>query len=125
MHAAPPLAKSPLISSYRSKKCLVKTSVVHKIIYILFLLLMDGGCILSISPCQPLYAVGYPFDCANIVCLILFPNINQTLRQYYPSQLEKISRYPKGNEAEVFLNTYPYRPINLAYNVISAYLIIW
>jgi len=41
-------------------------------------------------------------------------------QQSYASQLEKISRYPKENEPEVFLNTYPYT--NLAYNVISAYL---
>jgi len=27
MHAAPPLAKSPLISSYSSKKCLTKINV--------------------------------------------------------------------------------------------------
>jgi len=53
-------------------------------IYNLFLLLMGGWCILSISPCQPLHAVGYPFDCPNIVCLISFPNINQTLKQNYP-----------------------------------------
>jgi len=59
----------------------------------------------------------------NIVCLIPFPNINQTPKQNYPSQLEKISRYLKENEPEVFLNTYPYT--TLAYNVISAYLIIW
>jgi len=32
-----------------------------------------------------------------------------------------ISTYPKENEPEVFLNTYP----NPAYNMISAYLIIW
>jgi len=92
-------------------------------IYNLFLLLMGGWCILSISRCQPLHAVGYPFDCPNIVCLISFPNINQTLKQNYPSQLEKISRYPKENEPEVFLNTHPYT--NLAYNVMSAYLVIW
>jgi len=67
-------------------------------------------------PCQPFHAVGYPFDCPNIVCLILFPNINQTPKQKYPSQVEKISRYPKENEPEVFLNTYPYT--NPAYNVI-------
>jgi len=49
----------------------------------------------------------YPLDCPkNIVCLTTFPNINQTTKQNYPSQLEKISRYPKGNEPEVFLNTY-------------------
>ena len=76
-------------------------------------------------PLSALHAVGYRFDCPNIVFLILFPNINQTLRQSCPSQLGKISRYPKGKKAEVFLNTYPYRPINLAYNVISAYLSIW
>ena len=29
MHAVPPLDKSPLISSYSSKKCLAKTSVAH------------------------------------------------------------------------------------------------
>jgi len=40
---------------------------------------------------------------------LLFPsNINQIPKQNYPSQLEKISRYPKENEPEVFLNTYPY-----------------
>jgi len=71
-------------------------------IYNLFLLLMGGGCILSISACQPLHVVGYPFDCPNIVCLILFPNINQTPKQNYPSQLEKISRYQKENEPEFF-----------------------
>jgi len=74
----------------------------------------------SISPCQPLHAVGYPFDCPNIVCLTPFPNINQTSKRNCSSQLEKISRYPKENEPEVFLNTYPYT--NLAYNTISAYL---
>jgi len=89
-------------------------------IYNLFLLLMGGGCILSISPCQLLHGVGYPFDCPNIVCVIAFPNINQTSMQNYPSQLEEISRYPKENEPEVFLNTYPYT--NLACNVMSAYL---
>jgi len=87
-------------------------------IYNLFLLLMGGGCILSISPCQPLHAIGHPFDCPNIVCLIAFTNINQTPKQNYPSQLEKISRYPKENKPEVLLHTYPYT--NLAYNVISA-----
>jgi len=74
-------------------------------------------------PLSALHAVGYPFDCPNIICLIPFPNINQNPKQNYPSQLEKISRYPKENEPEVFLNTYPYT--NLAYNMISAYLIIW
>jgi len=64
---------------------------------------MGGWCILSISPCQPLHAVGYSFDCANIVCLIFFPSINQTLKQNYPSQLEKISRFLKEHEPEVFL----------------------
>jgi len=62
------------------------------------------------------------FDCRNIVCLIPFPNINEIPKQNYPSLLEKISRYPKENEPEVFLYTYPYN--NLAYNVISAYLIV-
>jgi len=77
----------------------------------LFQLQTGGGCILSTSPWQPLHAVGYPFDCPNIACLISFPNINQTPKQNYPSQLEKTLRYPKENEPEVFLNTYPY--INL------------
>ena len=31
-----------------------------------------------------------------------------TPKQNYPSQPDKISRYPKENEPEVFLNTYPY-----------------
>jgi len=44
-------------------------------IYNLLLLLMGGGSVLSISLCQLLHAVGYPFDCPNIVCLIAFPSI--------------------------------------------------
>jgi len=59
----------------------------------------------------------------HLIASMAFPNIIQILKQNYPSQLEKISRYPKENELEVFLNTYPYT--NLAYNVISAYLFIW
>jgi len=74
-------------------------------IYNLFLLLMGGGSVLSISPCQLLHAVENHFDCPNIVCLIAFPYINQTPKQNYPSQLEKISRHPKENEPDVFLNT--------------------
>jgi len=77
-------------------------------IYNLFLLLMGGGCVLSISPCQLLHAVGYPFDCPNIVRIIAFPNTNQTPKQNHPSQLETISIYPKENEPDVFLNAYPY-----------------
>jgi len=51
MHVAPPLAKSPLISSYSSKKCLTKIIVgyLSKLIndllindYNIFLLLMGG-----------------------------------------------------------------------------------
>jgi len=85
-----------------------------KMIYNIFLLLMVGWCILNgwmmcpISPCQPLRAVGYPLDCPNNVCLIAFPNINQTSKQNYPSQLEKTSGYRKENEPEIFQNTYPY-----------------
>jgi len=94
-------------------------------IYNLFWLLIGGGCILSIFSCQPLHAIGYTFDCPNIVCLILFPNINQTPKQNHPNQLEMISRYPKENEPEVFLNTYSYINLAEAYNVISAYQIIW
>jgi len=61
-------------------------------IYNLFLLLVGGGSVLSISACQLLHAVGYPFDCPNIVCLIplAFSKINQTSKQNYPSQLEKM-----------------------------------
>jgi len=91
-------------------------------IYNLFLLLMGGGCILSIFPCQPLHALGYPFDCPNIVFLILFFNIKSNSQ----AELSKSTREDfkvKENEPESFLNTYPYT--NLAYNVISAYLIIW
>jgi len=68
-------------------------------------------------------ALGYPFDCPNIISLISFRNINQTLKQNYPNQLEKVSIYPKENEPEVFLNTHPYT--NLDYNVMPAYLVIW
>jgi len=63
---------------------------------------MSGGCILSISPCQPLHTVGYPFDYPNIVCLIPFPNINQTPKQNYPSQLEKIQGIQKKTNQKSF-----------------------
>jgi len=33
MHAAPLLAKSPLISAYSSEKCLAKLNVVYNMIY--------------------------------------------------------------------------------------------
>jgi len=125
MHAAPPQAKSPLISFYSSQKYLAKISVGFSTKRLQFIFTVDEWMLypLSISPCQPLHAVGYPFDCPNIVCLISFPNINQNLIQNYLSQPEKISRYPKENEPEVFLNTCPYT--NLANNVMTAYLVIW
>jgi len=64
---------------------------------------MGGGSVLSISPCQLLHAVGYPFDCPTIICLIAFPNINQTYKHNnYRSQLQKISRYPKENDQTSF-----------------------
>jgi len=69
-------------------------------IYNLSLLLMGGGRILSIFPCQPLHAVGCPLDCPKIFCLIAFPNFNQTPKQNYPSQLENISRYPKKKQTK-------------------------
>jgi len=86
-------------------------------IYNLFLLLTGGGSVLSISPCQFLQAVGYPFDCPNIVCLIAFPNINQT-----PKPTREDFKLSKRKRTGSLLNTYPYT--NLAYNVMSAYLII-
>ena len=56
VHAAPTLPKSPLISSYQQQKHLAYNwrSLHHKMISIYFLLLVDGGCTLSISPCWPL-----------------------------------------------------------------------
>jgi len=55
MHAAPPLPKSPLISSYQQQKHWLKISVTYFTNdFNLFLLLMGGGRILSISPCWPL-----------------------------------------------------------------------
>jgi len=124
MHAAPPLAKSPLISSYSSKKSLAKISVAHftKWFIIYFVCWWVEDVSFSISPCQALCAIGYLFDCPNIVCLILFSNISQTPKKNVPSQLEKILRYSKETEPEVFVNTYPYTNLALACNVISAYL---
>jgi len=90
-------------------------------IYDLFLLLMGGICPFNLPLSAP--------ACCWVTFrlpkhrLLAFPNINQTSKQNYPSRLEKISRYPKENEPDVFLNTYPYT--NLAYNVMSAYLILW
>jgi len=74
-------------------------------IYNLFLLLMVGWCILSISPCMPLHAVGYPFDCPNIICLIAFPSINQTPKKNYPNQLEKTSE-KKTNQKSFWIHTH-------------------
>jgi len=66
MHTVPPLAKSPLISSYSSKKCLAKISVAYFTKWFtIYFYCWCGGWILSISPCQPLHAVGYSFDCPN------------------------------------------------------------
>jgi len=73
-------------------------------IYNLFLLLMGGRCILSIPPYQPLHAVGYPFDCLNIVCLISFPNVNQTLKQNYPTREDfKISKRKRTRSHSVYI----------------------
>jgi len=125
MHAHPPLANSPIISSYSSKKCLPKISVAHftKWFTISFLLLLGGGCILSISLCQPLHAVWVPFWLSK-------HRLSNTLSQHQSNSQAELSkptrddsRYPKENEPEVFLNTFPHT--NLAYNAISAYLIIW
>jgi len=74
----------------------------------------------------PLSALAWccvPFRLSKYRLSNTFPNINQTPKQNYPSQREKISRHPKENEPEVFMNTYPHT--NLANNVISVYLIIW
>jgi len=59
MRAVPPLAKSPLISSYGSKNVWPKLAwPTSQNDLQLLLLLMGGGCILSISPCQPCMLLG-------------------------------------------------------------------
>jgi len=127
MHAAPPLGKSPLISSYSSNKCLAKIGVAYFTkwfaIYFYCWWMEDVSfqsplVSPSIAYCWVLFRLSKP----NIVCLIAFPTSIKLPRRI-PSQLEKISRYPKENQPEVLLNTYAYT--NLAYNAISAYLIIW
>ena len=67
---------------------------------------MGGWCILSIYPCQPLHAVGYTFACPNIVCLIAVPNFNQTPKQIYPSQLEKISKRKRTRSLSEYITIY-------------------
>jgi len=124
MHAAPPLAKSPLISSYSSKKCLTKIyrRLLHKMIC-KFIFTADGWMMYPFNlPLSAPACCWAPFRLSKHRLSISFPNINQSPKKNYPSQLEKTSRYPKENELEVFLNTYPCT--NLAYNVISVYLII-
>ena len=107
MHAAQPKAKFSLISFRNSKKYLAKIAQASSQNgYILFLLLMGGWCILSISPCQPLHAVGYTFACPNIVCLIAVPNFNQTPKQGYPSQLEKISKRKRTRSLSEYIPIY-------------------
>jgi len=51
----------------------------------LFLLLMVGGCILSFSPCQPLHAVGYPFDCPK-------HRLSNTLSQHQSNSQAELSK---------------------------------
>jgi len=104
MHAAPPQAKTPLISFYSSQKYLAKISVGFLTKWLQFIFTVDEWMLypLSISPCQPLHAVGYPFDCPNIVCLISFPNINQNLIQNYLSQLRKFQDIQKKTNQKSF-----------------------
>jgi len=124
MPAAPPLAKFSLISSYSSKKCLAKicSTLFTKWFTIFF---TAGG--------WRMYSSNLPLSghtCYWAPFRLSKHRLSNTLSQHqsnsqaeYPSQLEKIARYPKENVREAFLNTYPCA--NLAYNVISAYLIIW
>jgi len=75
----------------------------------------------------------YPFNLplsAAACCWVPFRLLKYHLSNTFPNIkllsriiLEKISIYPKENEPEVFLHTYPHT--NLACNVISAYVIVW
>jgi len=94
-------------------------------IYNLFLLLMGGGCILSISLCQPLHAVVVPFRLSK-------HRLSNTLSQDQSTSQAELSK-PTGEDFKISkrkqtrsLSEYiPIYSTNLAYNVISAYLIIW
>jgi len=57
-------------------------------------------------PLSAQHAVGYPFDCPNIVRLIAFRSINQTPKHNYPSQLEKTSGYRKENRKSFWIHTH-------------------
>ena len=73
----------------------------------LFLLLMGGWCILSISLCQPLPAVGYPFDCPNIVYLIAFPNkSNSQAELSKPNRDFNISKRKRTRSPSEYISTY-------------------
>jgi len=124
VHAAPPPAKFLLISSYSRKKCLAKISVGSSKIDLQFIFTADGCRICPLNlPLSAPACCWVPFRLSKyrLSNSLSKHYINQTSKQNYPSQLEKISRYPKEDEPNVFLNTYPYT--NLAYNVMSAYLI--
>ena len=57
MHAAPPLPKSPLISSYKQQNIWPKISVAYFTKWFQYIFIVggwSGGCIFSISPCRPL-----------------------------------------------------------------------
>jgi len=67
----PTPTQTSLVSSYTStKKSLAKNRLLHKMIFNLFLLLVRGGCVLSISPCRPLHT--YPDTHSQ--CNLCVPN---------------------------------------------------
>jgi len=85
------------------------TRLLHKLICNLFLLLLGGWCILSISPCQSLHAVWYHFDCPNIVCLIAFPNqSNSQAELSKPNRDFKISKRKRTRSLSEYISICQY-----------------
>ena len=68
---------------------------------------MGGGYILLISPCQPLHALGYPFDCPNIVCLIPSLTSNSQAELSKPTREDlKISKRKQIRSLSEYIPTY-------------------
>jgi len=71
--------------------------------------MMGGGCIFSISPCQPLHAAWYPFDCPNIVSLILFSQhqSNSQAELSKPTrEVFKVSKWKRTRNLSECISTY-------------------
>ena len=122
MHAAPSLAKSPLISSYSSKKMFDQISVGYLLNDLQSIFTANGWMLYPINlPLSALARCWVPFRLSK-------HRLSNSLSQHQSNSQAELSKTTREDfriskrKPEIFLNTYPYT--NLAYNVMPAYLII-